>query len=98
MARKRMVTRTIIGTEANVLVVNLTEQTTSEQVFYVDGTYKDEAKLLKAVQTLCDENEKAVTIISSQPTETLFGMDERTFIQNSLKLDPETRKPINTED
>lgn len=95
MARKRMVTRTIVGTEATVLVVNLAEQETRQDTYYVSGTFKDDAKLLKAVKAIVDDDEeKVVAVISSEPVETLFGMDEQDFIQNAKKLDPETRKAI----
>ena len=89
MARKRMVTRTIKTTEANVLCLNIESAEPFEQVVILSGTYKDNKSLMKAVSKRIDNDEvKAVHVIESVEKETLYGMEENDFIAHATELPP----------
>lgn len=93
MARKPMVTRTIITTQANVLCLNITTAEPFNTLVTLPRTYKDDEKLLKKVHDVVDSNEvKAVAIVDKTEVETLYGMTEEAFIAGATILDPETRK------
>ena len=95
MARKPMVTRTIITTKVNVLCLDITSAELFNKVLTLPRTYKDDKKLLKAVESVVNsDTEKAVHVVDKEEVETLYGMDEQTFIDNAIILDPETRKAI----
>lgn len=95
MARTPMVTRTIITTQVNVLCMDLKNTEPCNKEVTLPRTYKDEDKLLKAVAKVIDNKDmKAVQIVDSKEVETLYGMSEQDFIDNAIKLDNETRKPI----
>ena len=100
MARKPMVTRTIITTKVNVLCLDITSAESFNKVLTLPRTYKDDKKLLKAVESVVNsDTEKAVHIVDKKEVQTLYGMNEQTFIDNALIHDPETRKAFGvTED
>ena len=98
MARKPMITRTIVTTETNVMCLNITTGEPFNEVVTLPRTYQDEKKLLKRVQEIVDNDEvKAVHIVDKKEVETLYGMTEQEFISKAVILDGETRKPIKTE-
>lgn len=98
MARKPMITRTIVTTETNVMCLNITTGEPFNAVVTLPRTYQDEKKLLKKVQEIVDNDEvKAVHIVDKKEVETLYGMTEQEFISKAVILDGETRKPIKTE-
>ena len=93
MARKPMVTRTIVTTEVNVLALNIVKGEPFNAHLVLPRTYSDDAKLLKNVQEFFDnEEQKAVHIVEKKEVETLYGMSEQEFIANASVLDPETRR------
>lgn len=95
MARKRMVTRTILTTKVNVLCMDTVACEPMNKDIILPRTYKDEEKLLKAVKNAVDtEDFKAVKICAQETVETLYGMDEQEFINSAVILDPETRKQL----
>lgn len=95
MARKPMITRTIVTTEVTCICVDITKGETFNETIIMPRTYTDDKKLLKSVQNYFDTDErKAVSIVNKKEIETLYGMDEATFINNAVKLDNETRKPL----
>lgn len=95
MARARMVTRAIIGTEVKALCFNTTENTGVEKDIVVAGTFKDAEKLNKKLHAILDtDNETFVKVIATAPKSTLYGMTEDEFIKNSIVLDNVTRKPV----
>ena len=98
MARKAMVTRTIITTKCNVLCMELAKAEPFNREVVLPRTYKDDKKLLKKVQELVDNDEvKAVHIVSKEEVETLYGMTEQRFIEGAIILDPKTRKMLEEE-
>lgn len=95
MARKRMVTRTILTTKATVLCMDTESLKSEYKDVILPRTYKDEEKLFKAVKNAVDtDTYKAVKIEETSSVETLYGMDEQDFIDNAKILDPNTRREI----
>ena len=95
MARKRMVTRTILTTKATVLCMDTESLTSEYKDVILPRTYKDDEKLFKAVKNAVDtDTYKAVKIEENSSVETLYGMDEQDFIDNAKILDPNTRREI----
>lgn len=95
MARKPMVTRTIVTTKVNVLCIDIQSAEPFNKEVILPRTYKDEKKLLKKVEAVVNtEGIKAVHIVDKSEVETLYGMEEQDFITNAEILDPETRKVI----
>lgn len=95
MARKPMVTRTIITTKVNVLCMDLEFTEPCNKEVTLPRTYKTQDKLFKAVSDVINSDKlKAVQIVDSEEVETLYGMTEQDFIDNAMKLDNETRRPI----
>lgn len=92
MARKPMVTRTIVTTQATVMCLDTEKGTVANEVITLPRTYADEKKLLKAVQETLAETVKAVHVIEQNTVETLYGMSEQEFIEHATELDPATRK------
>ena len=98
MARKPMVTRTIVTTKVNVLCLDIQSTEPFNKVVTLPRTYKDEKKLLKKVEEVVNTDEvKSVHIVDKEEVETLYGMTEQDFITNSTILDPATRKEIEAE-
>lgn len=98
MARKPMVTRTIVTTKVNVLCLDINSAEPFNKVVTLPRTYKDEKKLLKKVEEVVNNDEvKAVHIVDKEEVETLYGMTEQDFITNAVILDPTTRKELETE-
>lgn len=93
MARKPMVTRTIVTTKVNVLCLDIQCAEPFNKEVTLPRTYKDEKKLLKKVEEVVNTDDvKAVHIVDKTEVETLYGMTEQDFIDNATILDPATRK------
>jgi hypothetical protein len=98
MARKPMVTRTIVTTKVNVLCLDINSAEPFNKVVTLPRTYKDEKKLLKKVEEVVNTDEvKAVHVVGKEEVETLYGMTEQDFITNATILDPTTRKELEAE-
>ena len=98
MARKPMVTRTIVTTKVNVLCLDIQSAEPFNKVVTLPRTYKDDKKLLKKVEEVVNTDEvKAVHVVDKEEVETLYGMTEQDFITNASILDPTTRKEIEAE-
>ena len=98
MARKPMVTRTIVTTKANVLCLDIQSTEPFNKVVILPRTYKDEKKLLKKVEEVVNTDDvKVAHVVDKEEVETLYGMTEQDFITNASILDPATRKEIEAE-
>lgn len=98
MARKPMVTRTIVTTKVNVLCLDIDKAEPFNKEVVLPRTYKDEKKLLKVVEEVVNnEHVKAVHIVDKAEVETVYGMAEQQFIDNATILDPKTRKELEAE-
>lgn len=99
MARARMVTRAIIGTEVKALCFDATQNNCVEQTVLIAGVFKNEEKLNKKLHTVLDTDTVSfVRVIESAQKSTLYGMSEDAFIANAVELDPATRKILETEE
>ena len=93
MARVPQVTRTIPTTIVNIFGVNTEDRTTFEQSITLPRTYKDETKMMKAVEKALEgEPIKAVSITGYEVKETLYGMTEQEFIKHANVLPPRDTK------
>lgn len=93
MARVPQVTRTIPTTSVTIFCVNTEDRTTFEQTITLPRTYKDEQKMMKAVEKALDgEPIKAVSISGYEVHETLYAMTEADFIKNATVLPPRDTK------
>lgn len=93
MARKPMVTRTIITTKVIVLCLDVNSAEPFNETVTLPRTYKDDKKLLKSVEEVINtDTVKVVHIVDKKEIETLYGMTEQDFINNAKILDPATRK------
>lgn len=99
MARKRMVTRTILTTKVNALCMDTVTCEACNKDVVLPRTFKDNDKVLKATKSVLDTPTfKVVDIVDVSTVETLYGMDEQKFINESVILDPTTRKQVDIVD
>ena len=99
MARKPMVTRTIMTTQVNVLCLDIVAGEPFNQQVTLPRIYKEDKKLMKAIEEVVNtENVKAIHVVAKEEVETLYGMSEQDFINNAVVLDNETRRPIDNAD
>lgn len=93
--RKPMVTRTIENTAVNVLCMDVNTAEPENKEIVMSGTYKDNDKLMKAIRKEYETDDfKIVHIVDTDVRKELYGMDENKFLAEAVKLDPETRKPL----
>lgn len=98
MARAPMVTRELIGTEANVLTVDTEKAETNYVNVTVQGKYKTAEYLLKKIKAVYEtENLQIVKVVDYKEVHKLYGMPCEEFYKNAVELDPETRKPLPVE-
>ena len=98
MARAKMVTRTVVGTEVEIMVFEATtnEVTTIKQI--IGGQYADDKKLLKAVEKAVNtETLKVLKVVTSTPADKCYGMSETDFLKYAKELDPKTRKLLESD-
>ena len=87
MARPRMVTRTIITTEALLLMVNVQTNEVFEKTATISGAYdtKEEVEK-KASKAFNSAESKVIAVKSFEQKEALYGMDEQDFIAQAKIL------------
>lgn len=96
MPKKAMVTRTITTTKVEVMCLDIAQQEPYNDVVILPRTYKDEKTLLKAAAArIDDDTHKAVHIVRHEVLETLYGMDEATFVSLAQELEPRKTKTDN---
>lgn len=99
MARRAIITRTVEGTQVDVLGLNIKTAEPENRTYVLSGKYTDDKKLLKAVQKTYDTDEfKNTTIVGKSPANKLYGMWEEDFIASAFELDAKTRKPLASAD
>lgn len=90
MARKRMVTRTIQQTTADVMCLNVSTAEVSINTYTIGGSYEPDS-LLKALKPIFETDElKLVAVQGYTEAEILLGMDEDEFIRLAKVLPPRT--------
>ena len=99
MARKRMVTRTVTGTEAEIQIVTISASEITTIKHTVGGEFTDNDKLLKAIKKEVETDDiKVLQILTTTKIDKCYGMLESEFIKLAKELDPETRKALENEE
>lgn len=94
MARERMVTRTVITTTIDVLVINIETAEVGTKSFVLgQNMVKDEKTMLNNAQVMMDGQAgnnlwKCVAIKNIVEEETLYGMTEQDFLKYAKVLPP----------
>lgn len=88
MARKRMVTRTIEQTTAQVMTIDVTTAEVQIKEYPIGGRFTDEELLKKLKKLFETDTFKLVHIESQSCEEVLLGMDEEDFIRLAQVLPP----------
>ena len=97
MARKRMVTRTIVQTTSDIMCLNVNTAEVSINTYTIGGSY-DSDSLLKALKSIYETDElKLVTVQNYTEEEILLGMDEDDFIRLAKVLPSRTNTGKETE-
>ena len=82
MARRRVVTRTVVGTEYTCMVVDTATATVGTKVYTLTGQTYTQDKALKLIQKQYDtDTEKVVSIVSEKNVDCIYGMLESDFIR-----------------
>ena len=90
MARKRMVTRTVEQTKAQVMTLDVTTADVQVRTYDIGGKYSDEELLKKLQKIFQTDTLKLVHIESQVCKEVLLGMYEEDFIRLAKVLQPRT--------
>ena len=97
MARKPMVTRTFETTICEAMTVDTMTATVENRLVRLTRTYKTDDEMLKACKSVAETDTlKVVKIVTAWTEEKLYGMSESDFLKFAVELDPETRKPFDT--
>ena len=94
MSRKRMITRTIMQTSAQVMTLNVTTAEVQIQQYDIGGQYTDNELLPKLKKIFETDALKLVHIESQTCNELLLGMSEEDFIRLAQVLPPRTPNKI----
>lgn len=94
MARERMITRTILVTECEVMCVDTVSAEVTIETYSLSGEECTTETALKALKQFETETKKIVTVQAIKTHTEMYGMREIDFIKTALRLDPETRKEI----
>ena len=98
MARTRMVTRTINVTVVEAMCVDTTNAEVSVKSLELTGeTYTEEKALKELKKQYETDTLKVVAIQAMNVHEEMYGLKEIDFLKIAIKLDPETRKALETE-
>ena len=93
MARERMVTRTVMIVEVEVMTVNTLTAEVKNLIVEIPGGITDEKSILKAVKKSYETScLKCVTVVRSTVKEQLYGMPESEFIRLAKILPPRSKK------
>ena len=88
MARKRMITRTVMQTTAEVMTLDITTAEVQVLPYDIGGQYNDEELLKKLQELFNTDTFKLVHIESQSCNEVLLGMYEEDFIRLAKVLPP----------
>lgn len=92
MSRERMITRTVVTVNYEIMVVNMETKTVENITVSIPSgdTLTDKARE-KAIKASIPEGKTFVSVISETTTETLYGMSEAEFIRLAKVLPPRTK-------
>lgn len=94
--RRDMITRTVIGTEVDVKVVNTATDAITFEKVKLNKAFTDIAdkKLMNAVKKALTTDVVVIKIEAITPMNKLYGLDTSKFMEQAIELDPKTRKPL----
>lgn len=99
MARVRMITRTINVTVVEAMCVDTALAKVSTKTLELTGEAFTEEKALKELKREYETDTlKVVAIQSMSVREEMYGLKEIDFLKVATKLDPATRKAIESEE
>ena len=91
MRKEKLVTRTIISTQATVLLYNNTVQEMHEETFTLSGIIKKnvtiENKVKKELEASGRFSEKVVSVLSTVYIDALYAITESDFIAHATRYD-----------
>lgn len=93
--KEKMVTRTVKMVRVEMLIFNKGTNETFNRVFEIPKK-SCEKEILKAINEIIGVGFKALTILSQEPFEKMYGMTENEFIRIASELD-DKRRIITTE-
>lgn len=92
--RKRLITRTIATTKVTVFGFDKIQQEICNKVITLTGTFSNEKKLLKAIESAIDPNEyKVIEITMTETKNILCKMSEEKFVANADEIVETTEEP-----
>ena len=91
MRKEKMITRTIVTTNAEIMAFNLdtNEVITLNESYIGDLSDKEIEKQFSADY---NNSAKFLKLINAEKTSKLYGISEKDFLQYAVELDSETRK------
>ena len=98
--RRDMVTRTVIGTEVDVKVVNTATDAITVEKVKLNKAFTDvtDKKLMNAVKKALTIDVVVIKIEAITPMNKLYGLDTSKFMEQAVELDPKTRKPLSQDE
>ena len=91
MKRERMITRTIITTNVEIMAFNLdTNEVITLNESYIGDLSDKEIEKKFAVDY--DNSAKFLKLVNAGKTTKLYGLPEKDFLEYAVELDSETRK------
>lgn len=94
MARERMITRTILVTDCEVMCVDTVSAGVTIETYSLSGEEYTTETALKALKRFETETKKVVSVQTIKTHTEMYGMKEIDFIKMASRLNPETRKEI----
>ena len=93
MRKEKMITRTIVTTNAEIMVFNLdtNEVITLNESYIGDLSDKDIEKQFAVDYA---NNAKFLKLVNAEKTTKLYGISEKNFLEYAVELDSETRKEV----
>lgn len=93
MRKEKMITRTIVTTNAEIMAFNLdtNEVITLTESYIGDLSDKD---IEKQFSVDYDNSAKFLKIVNAEKTTKLYGITEKDFLEYAVELDSETRKEV----
>lgn len=93
MRKEKMITRTIVTTDAEIMAFNLD---TNEVIILNESYIGDlsDKEIEKQFSVDYDNSAKFLKLISAEKTSKLYGISEKDFLEYAVELDSETRKEV----
>lgn len=93
MRKEKMITRTIVTTNAEIMAFNLdTNEVITLNESYI-GDLSDK-EIEKQFSVDYNNSAKFLKLVSAEKTSKLYGITEKDFLQYAVELDSETRKEV----